>query len=234
MEQNPYLPSGDTQKELWLQNFDEKLLGYAKKFGLDKPTTDSVHNDRLSFGYSLLLLEGVKTFEHTCVKFKDAIKVGALTNLIIEMPIFVAPAGMPTVAIAPGIFKRTAKLVKTIKNHPAFTETIGKDLGIIGTENLGKDNPDDIKVKLSAKEAGGSIQLKYLKGEVDGIKLESKRGTETEFTLLDKIAQTTYIDDRKMLVAGTPEVRQYRAWPILKDKVVGKVSDVVSITVTPV
>ena len=70
----------------------------------------------LSFGYSLLLLEGVKTFEHTSVKFKDAIKVGALTNLIIEMPVFVAPEGMPVVAIAPGIFKRTAKLVKTTKN----------------------------------------------------------------------------------------------------------------------
>ena len=35
MDQNPYLPSGDTQKALWLQNF-----------ALDKTTIDSVHNDR--------------------------------------------------------------------------------------------------------------------------------------------------------------------------------------------
>ena len=76
--------------------------------------------------------------------------------------------------------------------------------------------------------------MKYYKGELDGIKIESKRGAETEFSLLDKITQISFEDDRAMLVAGTPEIRQYRAWPILKDKVVGKVSDVVSITVTPV
>ena len=49
MEQNPYLPVGDAQKVLWLENFDEKFPGYAKKFAFDKPTTDSVHNDRLAF-----------------------------------------------------------------------------------------------------------------------------------------------------------------------------------------
>ncbi len=234
MEQNPYLPVGDAQKVLWLENFDEKFPGYSKKFAFDKPTVDSVHNDRLSFSYSMLLLSGVKTYEHTCVKYKDAIKIGALTNLILEIPVFVAPTGAPIVAIAPGIFKRIAKLVTTIKNHPAYTETIGKDLGIIGSENLGKDNPDDLKVKLSVKESGGSIQLKYVKGDLDGVKLESKRGAETDFTLLDKISQTNFTDDRKMLVDGKPEIRQYRAWCLLKDKVVGKVSDVVSITVTPV
>jgi len=234
MEQNPYLPNGDVQKELWLANFDEKLSGYVKKFGLDKPTTDSVHNDRLSYSYGMLLVEGAKTFEHNCVTYKDDIKSGGLTNLIIEFPVFTPPIGAPIIAIAPGIFKRIAKLVSTIKSHPAYTEAIGKDLGIIGSENLGKDNIDDIKVKLTVKEAGGKIQLKYAKGELDGIKLEAKRGAETEFSLLDKISLTNFEDNRVMLIAGVPEVRQYRAWPILKDKVVGKVSDVVSITVTPV
>ena len=233
MEQNPYLPTGDAQRELWLRNFDEKLPGYATKFKLDKLITDIVHNDRISFSYSVLLVEGVKAFEHNCVKYKKEIKSGALTNLIIEIPVFVAPSGAPLVAIAPGIFKRIAKLVSTIKSHPNYTESIGKDLGIIGSENLGKVNPDELKVVLIVKEAGGKIQLKYKKGQLDGVKIESKRGAETEFSFLDKITQTTYKDDRKMLVDGMPEIRQYRAWPILKDKVVGKVSDVVSITVTP-
>ena len=234
MEQNPYLPTGDAAKDVWLGNFDEKLPGYSKKFVFDKPTTDSVHNDRLAFSYSMLLVEGVKTFEHNCVKYKKDIKLGELTNLIIETPVFVAPAGAPLIAVAPGIFKRIAKLVKVIKNHPAYTEAIGKDLGIIGSENLGKDNPNDLKVVLTVKEAGGKIILKYYKGELDGVKIESKRGAEIEFTLLDKITQISYEDDRPMLLTGVPEIRQYRVWPILKDKIVGKVSDVVSITVTPV
>ena len=228
-----YMPHGDKEKETWMNNFDGKLPGYATKFGLTKDQLAIVHNDRLAFSYGLLEVEASKTFEHNCVTFKDDIRNGVETNLVSDFPVFVPPDN-PPLAVAPGIFRRTGRFVTTLKANAAFTDAIGEDLGIIGADYQGKDNIEDYQTKLTVKQSGGTVQLKYVKGDLDGIKLESKRGTETDFTLLDKITQTTFTDKRPVLVAGVPEVRQYRAWCIIKDEIVGQVSDVVSVTVTPV
>ena len=228
-----YMPHGDKEKEAWMINFDEKFPLYATKFGYAKEVVTATHNDRLAYSYGLMMVEASKTFEHNCVTFKDDQRNGAETNLIIDIPVFTPPAN-PPLAVAPGIFRRAGKLVNTFKSNALYTDAIGRDLGIIGAEYLGKDNPEDTQTKLTVKQSGGKVQLKYVKGDLDGIKLESKRGTETEFSLLDKITQTAFIDNRPVLVAGVPEVRQYRAWCIIKDEIIGQVSDVVSVTVTPV
>ena len=233
MKPTTYLPNGDNEKAAWMINFDEKFPTYATKFGFSNEAIVANHHDRLAFTYGLMMVEAAKTFEHQSVTFKDAIRNGTETNLVIDIPVFTPPAN-PPLAVAPGIFRRVSKLVTTFKANALYTEAIGQDLGIIGADYLGKDNPDDIQVKLTVKQSGGSVQLKYVKGDLDGIKLESKRGTETEFSLLDKITQTTFTDKRPVLVTGVPEVRQYRAWCIIKDEIVGQVSDVVSVTVTPV
>ena len=233
MKQKSYVPNGDNEKAAWMINFDEKFPAYATKFGYSDEVVAASHHDRLAFSYGLMMVEAAKTFEHQSVNYKDDIRNGTETNLVTDIPVFTPPAN-PPIAVAPGIFRRVSKIVNSLKSNALYTEAVGKDLGIIGADYLGKDNPEDIQVKLTAKQTGGTVKLKYTKGDIDGIKLESKRGTETEFTLLDKVTQTTYTDVRAMLVAGVPEIRQYRAWCIVKDKIVGQVSDVVSVTVTPV
>ena len=232
MSKKSFMPHGDEAKATWINNEDEKLPGYATKFSIDKKGVDSNHNDRAAFNYALLLVESVKTFEHQCITYKDSIRNGKETNVIMDIPVFVPPAN-PPIAVMPGIFRRAGKMVKTFKAHVSYTESIGKDMGFIGSEYTGRDNPDDIQTKLTLKETAGKIKIKYVKGGIDSIKLESKRGAETEFTLLDKLSLTTYTDERETLLPGVPEIRQFRAWCIIKDKVVGKVSDTVSITVTP-
>jgi len=229
MAQKFYLPNGDADRGTWMENFNTKLPNYATLLGITKPQTDSVAADTLGFRYGLELVAGAKTFEHQCTTFKTALRDGPASTIALAIPVFVAPANPPA-AVAPGIFSRVARLVKTIKANSAYTETIGKDLGIIGADP-GSDVWDDEQPVLTAKVSGGQVQLKYVKGDADGIQLESKRGTETTFTLLDKITKTTYTDTRANLVAGQPEQRQYRAWFIVDDEIVGQVSAVITVVV---
>ena len=74
-------------------------------------------------------------------------------------------------------------------------------------------------------------KLKYIKRNSDGIVLESKRGDESEFTLLEKITKTTYTDKRNNLLHGIPENREYKACYFKNDILTGLASSVISVLI---
>lgn len=226
-----FLPNTDAQRVIWLMNFDVKLLAYATKLGLVKAETDSVHNDNLAYVYMVALSAASKTFEHNCSTSKSTIRNSKKGNIIMPFPVFTVGIDVPT-PVCEGIFTRICNLIKKIKSCPGYSEAIGKDLGIIGAAPEAKIGLDTSQVILNIKIVGENVQIKYTKGDLDGIKLESKRGNETAFELVDKINIVTYIDKRTNLIPSQPEIRQYRAWGFVKNEIVGLVSDVVSITVT--
>ena len=67
----------------------------------------------------------------------------------------------------------------------------------------------------------------------DQIELQSKRGAEADFSLLAYDTNSPYLDARVPLVAGQPEVRQYRARWRDDDLPVGDWSDIVQVTARP-
>ena len=229
-----YLPDGDADRGLWMINFNVKLPTYATRLSVTTAQKTIVSNDASVFAYALDLVSGSKTFEHTAVEFKDAMNDGAETNLVTPIPVFTVSGVVPTDAVAPGIFKRIGKLVKTIKSHPNYTADIGKDLGIIGADPVSSFAPEKIQPVLKGKIVGTrKVEVKYTKGNLDGVILESKRGAETAFTILAQINKPTYTDDRPNLNPVLPETRQYRASGFINDVVVGVMSDIITITVNP-
>ncbi len=228
-----FLPSSDAQRVIWLKNFDLKLQAYAAKLGIVKGETDSVHNDNLAFVYMVALATASKTFEHNCSTSKSTIRNSKTTTIIMPYPVLTVALDVPT-PVGEGIFTRICLLIKKNKSCNGYSEAIGKDLGIIGAAPDAKIGLDTTKVLLSIKISGGFVQIKYTKGDLDGIKLESKRGAETDYELVDKINIVSYTDKRPNLIPAIPEVRQYRAWGFVKNEIVGVVSNVVSITVTTV
>jgi len=230
MKQIFYLPNGDAQRGTWFSNFTTKLPTYKTKFGITVGMLASNTADTQCFLYALLMVAAGKTFEHNCATYKTALRNGPADPLVADIPVFTAPADAPT-PVAPGIFIRLSALVRVIKNHPAYTEAIGKDLGIVGAEYAAKSTEDEQKPLLKTKIAGGFVQLKYVKGDTDGVKIESKRGTETSFALLDKVTKSSYSDERPNLIALQSEQRAYRCWYMKGDVVIGVVSDIVVIAV---
>ncbi len=229
MKKKYFLPVGDSQRSTWLRNFNAKLPGYATKLGLTKLETDSVNKDTLAYDYVLDMVANSKTFEHTCATQKTSFRNSKSGTEVIPFPVYVVSTPPDTVPY--GIFTRITALVKKIKASKGYLVSIGTDLDIIGTEMAGKESLDTAQPTLTIKIAAGNPQLKYTKGDKSGIILESKRGTETEFTLTDKISVSVYNDKRPNLISGKPEKRDYRAWYTVKDEIVGIVSAVVTILV---
>ncbi|MBC7821690.1 MAG: hypothetical protein IAG10_32800 [Planctomycetaceae bacterium] len=62
------------------------------------------------------------------------------------------------------------------------------------------------------------------------MRILSKRGAETAFTLLAIDTESPYIDTRANL-AALPEVRQYQAQYLLGDEPIGNISPTLNVTV---
>ena len=229
MAQKYYLPRGEYKKLIWLNNFAGKLPAYANLFELTDEEMEMVLQYKLAYNYAIVLLAASKAYSKQCTSFKTAISGGALKINAMPVPVMSMPPDIP-VAFYTGAFTYISKLVRRIKAKNTYSNIIGKGLGIIGVErNL--DDKDDLIPVLSFKVVSNFIHLKYIKKNTDGAIIESKRGEEKEFTLLQKVNKPVYIDKRTNLINNQPEERHYRAWFFKDDEIIGNVSSVISVLV---
>jgi hypothetical protein len=70
--------------------------------------------------------------------------------------------------------------------------------------------------------------IAFDKGALEGVRIYSKRGSETEFTYLATDTHSPYNDNRVKLDSGKPEERQYYAFYFSNDYEVGQASDIVT------
>ncbi|WP_295448436.1 hypothetical protein [uncultured Thiodictyon sp.] len=123
-------------------------------------------------------------------------------------------------------------LVQRIKATPGYNPSIGTLLGIEGAER--KVDPTTLKPVLTVLDLGtGKTQLSFRKGPSTGVKIFSKRETETEFTCLDRCSVSPYIDSRPLLVAGKAEIRKYKVIYLHGDAEIGQFSDQVNTICSP-
>ena len=188
-----------------------------------------MNDDTQAYSYSLAQTLASKTYEHQCVTFLQLLKNPPDGNVAIAFPVLELDTEVAK-AVPSGIFTRASALVKKIKLSVNCTDDIKQALGIVGAEMEAKSATDGVMPILSAKVLEGEVQIKYTRGKNDGIRLECRRGAETEFTLVEKINKTVYLDKRPNLIVGKPEKREYRGWFFIGDDGVGVMSAVITVT----
>ncbi len=200
-----FLPRSESLFLQWLENFIAKLAEYVALFGLSGSQVDQFTTDRDSVKNNLAEVDALKKTLQSKVKTKDE-----------------------TVALAR---KHVQDLAVILKRHASYTEAIGENLGIVGPETPGAGSLENAKPKIFATAMVDFARLDFLKEMADGIVFYSKRGTEIEYTKLDKDYRSPLEDTRKNLVAGVPELRFYKARFLKDDVEVGLWSDEVSVMV---
>ena len=126
---------------------------------------------------------------------------------------------------------RVTQFVANIKSNKGYRDEMGKDLGIVVSGANGDYGVVDMQPQLEAIRDGGKIVVKFKKKDMDGIRLYCRRGDETEYTYLGDDTSPPYYDGRPNLKPGVPEKREYYAFFLRKDEIVGQQSPVVSIVV---
>lgn len=223
-----YLPRGDENKAIWLQNLSMKLPIYATKYDVNPDEVSYMQTGATAFSGALQYKTQLEANLKAYIEFKDTMRDGPISTTPIEPPM----PPMPTFGgpILPGIFARVAALVARIKTHPNYSVADGKDLGIEGSEVSVDVN--DLKPVFTIRLVnGGHPEIVWKKKGMDGIEIQ-KEDENGNWVHLAVDSSPNFIDLTPLPPKGISVVWRYRIIYLRKDQRVGQWSDVVSITVT--
>ena len=223
-----WLPAREDELVTWFANLSAKIATYQVALGLTAPEVADIQANATVVQQSVLAVNQAKAEQQEWVAFKNLELYGPIGEPTPSVP------SAPPVSIspkAPGIIRRTRDLVARIKSHPAYTEAMGADLGLIGPS---PSPPPEIKPTGSATPLPGfTASVAFVKAGHDGVDIESQRAAETAWTYLAFDAFSPYVDNRPPLAAGQPEQRRYRIRYRDNDVPVGLFSDTLTVTVGP-
>ncbi|MCX6899787.1 MAG: hypothetical protein NT105_13950 [Verrucomicrobia bacterium] len=233
-----YFPNRAGEQIVWLTNFRNKLPQYATRLGLDPARVAEVI---ATCGFVIYVLENwlvaVRTFGPTATSAVNLLLNGDGTATMV-LPGFTAPPLPPGVApVTTGALTRIFDLVAAMKVSPAYTEAVGTDLGIVahsgGVAAVAADtHKPDIQLEVVGGKVCQAVRIHFVKHGHTGVWIESKRGGgKWEFVAVDTAAP--YLDERPLLVAHQPEVREYRVCFWDKGQPNSEWTDIVTVTVGP-
>lgn len=165
--------------------------------------------DNLYLAYGLGdRIRSVREFGPASTSSLVTLATGTGTDPFVFTP-YNAPA-LPTLPagagpVLPGALKRTFKLVQVMKGLPPYTEDMGLDMGIVGSEAP----PPRPTVSVISGATNEYVRVKFFKDGHEYVVIECRRGGG-DFEQAGMSNKSPFIDSRPLLVPGQAEVREYR------------------------
>jgi hypothetical protein len=243
MKRQFYFPRSTAARPEWFRNFAIQLIQLNPTLGLPAAVVNAGVADALFCEYaSGAWLTAGREFGPAVTAGLEGLYHGTGGG-VMPLPVFTPPplppaqpAAVPplpaVVVVAPGALDRIHALVQVIKGQLTYTEAMGLQMGLVGPENL-TDNPLPT-FTLRAERAGGCecVKIIFKKFDHDGVVISTRRGGGAwEMLAID--LSSPYLDERPLLVATTPEIREYRMQFFDGHTPVGGFTPVQSITVAP-
>src|SRR5438128_5145345 len=97
----------------------------------------------------------------------------------------------------------------------------------------GQENLCSLRSLLFESGPGGVVELDFDKSISDGVNIYAKRDGDADFVFLARDTASPYIDNRPLLVATKPELREYKAVYVQSDAELGLFSDEVVVNCAP-
>jgi hypothetical protein len=224
MAKSYFIPADEPGKRTWLNNFAAKLPTYAATVGVTPAEVTQTTADAAYFAFVMDAQNQHTKTTRDWTAYKNALRNGTTVGAMPTTPAL----GVPPTAVPAGIFGRVSAIAARIKKHPAYTEAMGQDLGIIGAEQT--IDPTVMKPVLELTLQAGHPNVGWTKSGMDGIEIWVDRGTGTfAFLTIDTVPD--YLDTYALPAYGASAVWKYKAIYRLNDEQVGSWSDVATIVV---
>lgn len=223
-----FIPSSDSEKVVWLNNFTTKMGLYATPLGVTTAELTSLQKDNAFFQYIISVMEVYRQNVLNMAGYKNMLKKAVGQQHIGAMPVLpTLPAAPP--AVPEGVFDRVSKLVIRIKASLNYTDNIGSDLGVISpveTIDVATMQPD-IKINLEV----GKPHLKWKKGYADALDLYVDRNDGVGFVLIGRLTRNEYLDVVSLPSSKVFDEWQYKGIYVIADTPVGLFSKITSVDV---
>ncbi len=210
MANQPFFPNREGDQILWFSNIQSKAANYYT--ALDISTT---RQTKLTLALNWLIWTW-QVFAPTrrpegpaATNWRNNIATGTpdpMTSAAPPVPATLTPpTGTPFFGMLTWLFEEIARW----KTAEGYTDTIGKDLGVIGAAATAHTAPPALTENAVAQNR---VELGFVLHEHDGVAIESQRqGDAGGFSPLGNDTNSPYVDSRPVKVPGTPEWRDYRA-----------------------
>ncbi len=227
MPSQSYLPTDLVSQVVWLNYFSARLPSYQATFGLSATKIDDIQMDARYFAWIVSTTSQLKTLTASYVAARSQYGFGQkgakdpyLPGLTFHTP---RPPSVP-----PGIFRRVHRIVTDIKSHPLYTESIGKNLGISGSNDL--VDLTLVRPEIVVYWNNNQPEVSWKKSDgFDTIEVEVNRGTG--WMPLCMSTAPGIIDTQPSPLSAVSTAWQYRASYILAGDRVGQWSEVIAVTV---
>lgn len=240
VKRNNYYPRREPERPEWHLNFAGKLPTHGPTVGLSTAQINNSVADNLTLAYGLgewktNLYELGPAGTASLRELESGTGTGAFAFPTYTAP---APPTLPPTAdpVKPGALERTFLLVQEIKSKPGYTEAIGLDMGIVGSETPppppGEAPPPRVTALVIAGEDNEAVSLKFIKSGHEGVYGETQRGSGG-WEHLGVSTKSPMMDIRPLLTPGQAEVRQYRFRFFDRGEANGAWTDVIRVTVGP-
>ncbi len=233
MRRQPYFPEKNAQRPEWFAQFAIQLPLANAILALPAPDVSARVADAKFCEYaSGVWLNATREFGPMATSGLEGLYEGdGTTNFV--LPVFTAPvlpAGVT--AVPPGALRRIFGFVQTVKAAPAYTETIGLQLGVVGSEDTVEHLAPEFSLKVEQGSGCECVKVMFKKFGRPGVVVFSKRGGGA-WEQLGVNLNSPYLDERPLLIANQPEVREYRLRFFDGDAPTGDFTEVQSVTVAP-
>jgi hypothetical protein len=234
MKRQPYFPRVVAERPEWFATYAAQLPIANTTLDLDAAAvTATVADARFCEYASGVWLAATREFGPAATAGLDELFDGP-GGAAFVLPDFTAPALPNGVSAVPsGALRRIFAFVQTIKASPNYTEAIGLQLGIVGQEDSAEHPLPEFTTEV--ERGSGSCQcvkIRFKKFGRQGVVIQSRRGGGAWEMLAIDLA-SPYLDERPLLVAGQPEMREYRLQFYDDAAPTGGFTDVATVTVTP-
>jgi len=229
MSSQSYFPASEADRVLWFTNFIVKLPIQGPNVGLSDTEISEAVADSVCYIWIVNEWNNAiqqKALEATTYKTLIANGIG---NGIVPLPANLIFDRVPPMR-APGVLTRIYTLVQKIILSPNYKDSIGQDLGIVGTQVNTSQLVPEFTVSTERVSDSERVKLIFTKYGHDGVSIESRRNDGVWEAIGIAILKPWY-DDRPLLVANTPESREYRLRWWDKDSVSGELTPVQKVTV---
>jgi hypothetical protein len=231
MANQAYFPANEADRVVWLTHFSAKLPVHGPDLGLG---ADEITAAIADIDFYVWLLHtwnpAIQKNSMEATAYKGIIGTGSGSDLV-AVPIHAVYDQPPAVRL-PGVLPRLFNLVQRIKIAPNYSESVGQNLNVIGSQN---STVHFIPEFTATTERGASferVKMVFTKYSHDGVSIDSRRnGGDWEYLAIAMVKP--WYDERPLLDPKTPEIREYRLRWWDKGDAHGELSPVQKVTVGP-
>ncbi len=228
MRKNSWWHEKEGDQKTWFSNWKTKSAGYATIFTVDELA--QIVKDELTFRELVDYGVSLKAYSKKYFAFKSNMINSKSQTIEVAIAAAPTPPVLPAGALS-GILTRNFNLAASVKTRVGYTEDIGKDLLIIGTDPVPVDWAHHVS-NVNAEALYGGVDVSYEKGLTDGFSIHRKIAGELVFTTIATINHSPYLDASLVGHAGLPLKIEYFTMAIINDHEVGLPSPTKTVTFT--